>query len=176
MRDAPQIALIEEVRETFVNVWWRQENRLVASIELLSPSNKAPGRGREQYINKQQALLASAAHLLEVDLLRGGQHTVAVSESSLQTRADYIVCLHRATAAQYEFWQVPLRSRLPRVSVPLNAGNPDLILDLGSLWNAFYETSRLDEVIDYQAAPVPPFRSEDEAWSDQILRAAGKRF
>ena len=55
------------------------EDRLVASIEVVSPANKTPGNpGREKYLAKQQEILASQVHLIEIDLLRGGTHATAV--------------------------------------------------------------------------------------------------
>jgi hypothetical protein len=46
---------------------------LVTAIELLSPVNKRPGvDGADAYERKRQELFRSEAHLLEIDLLRGG--------------------------------------------------------------------------------------------------------
>ncbi len=45
------------------------ERRLVTYIEVLSPTNET-GSGREEYAGKRYQILSSAAHLLEIDLLR----------------------------------------------------------------------------------------------------------
>src|SRR5439155_5462242 len=45
---------------------------VVAVIELLSPFNKR-GRDRDDYLRKRAAVLQSDAHLIELDLLRGGE-------------------------------------------------------------------------------------------------------
>jgi hypothetical protein len=45
---------------------------LVAVVELLSPTNKRAGDPRAQYLSKRSEVLQSPAHLVEVDLLRGG--------------------------------------------------------------------------------------------------------
>lgn len=45
---------------------------LLTAIEVLSSSNKR-GKGREEYLDKRNRVLKSAAHLLEIDLLRSGQ-------------------------------------------------------------------------------------------------------
>lgn len=50
---------------------------VVAVIEVLSPSNKDGAEGSEQYRKKQNEVLYSGAHLLEIDLLRSGRHTLA---------------------------------------------------------------------------------------------------
>src|SRR5258707_1587193 len=45
--------------------------RLVACIEVLSPSHKK-GSGREEYAGKRFQILSGPAHLIEIDLLRTG--------------------------------------------------------------------------------------------------------
>ncbi len=92
---------VNEHRETWVEIRTRhgQEERVVTSIEILSRSNKAPGRrGRDLYLLKQRELLDSPTHLVEIDLLRGGTHTTAVPLDRLRTQVgpfDYHVSIHR---------------------------------------------------------------------------------
>src|SRR5207247_6648331 len=64
----------EEHREAFVEIYEAApEQRLVTSIEVLSPSNKRPRTpGYELYLRKRQSLLLGDANLVEIDLLRGG--------------------------------------------------------------------------------------------------------
>jgi hypothetical protein len=47
------------------------QRRLVACIEVLSPTNKR-GPGREEYAAKRFQVLSGSAHLVEIDLLRAG--------------------------------------------------------------------------------------------------------
>ena len=72
--------------------------RLVTSLEVLSLSNKTPGEhGRELFLRKQKELLASKVNLVEIDLLRGGEHATAVPlEQALAECGafDYHVCVH----------------------------------------------------------------------------------
>ena len=47
--------------------------QLITAIEILSPVNKRPAHEAYQsYLRKRRELLRSEAHLLEIDLLRGG--------------------------------------------------------------------------------------------------------
>ena len=64
----------EEHREAFVEIYEATpEQRLVTSIEILSPSNKRPRTpGYDLYLRKRQSLLLGDANLVEIDLLRGG--------------------------------------------------------------------------------------------------------
>ena len=57
---------------SYLEIRDRRERRLVTVVELLSPANKYSGPDREQYLGKRGGLLASSAHLVEIDLLRGG--------------------------------------------------------------------------------------------------------
>jgi uncharacterized protein YjiS (DUF1127 family) len=48
--------------------------RLVTAIEILSPVNKRSSyEAYHDYQRKRRALLRSTTHLLEIDLLRGGE-------------------------------------------------------------------------------------------------------
>jgi hypothetical protein len=58
------------VRLVSVYIRSRERETLVTVIEILSPVNKRPGRGRQEYLNKRAALLESSVHLIEIDLLR----------------------------------------------------------------------------------------------------------
>ncbi|MGH3577865.1 MAG: DUF4058 family protein, partial [Mycobacterium sp.] len=59
-----------------------------AVIEVLSPANKAAGsEGRRLYLAKQRQLLESQTHLLEIDVLRQGEHTAAPPLDWLLNRA-----------------------------------------------------------------------------------------
>ena len=69
------VVLVEEGhREAFVEIYEATpEQRLVTSIEILSPSNKRPRTpGYDLYLRKRQSLLLGDANLVEIDLLRGG--------------------------------------------------------------------------------------------------------
>ena len=69
----------EPMREPYIEIYslHAPERTLVTVIEILSPANKTPNsEGRRQYLRKQRDLLNSAVHLLEIDLLHEGAHTV----------------------------------------------------------------------------------------------------
>src|SRR5438552_11999593 len=81
---APDIAVPEWIDEPELRIWHSyleirdaENHAVVTVIEVLSPWNKSPGQGQEEYRSKQRAVLLSDANLVEIDLLRGGGHTVA---------------------------------------------------------------------------------------------------
>ena len=62
------------VRLARVEVREAGADTLVTAIEILSPINKRPGRERQKYLRKRRELLRSEVHVMELDLLRGGEH------------------------------------------------------------------------------------------------------
>ena len=61
-----------EVQEGDLEVREVATQAVVTVIEVLSPANKRPGRGREAYLQKRDLVLGSYTHLVESDLLRSG--------------------------------------------------------------------------------------------------------
>ncbi len=64
---------VDVAREAYLEIRDRHAQELVAVLELLSPSNKRGGPDRDQYLAKRGQVLAGSAHLVEIDLLRGGE-------------------------------------------------------------------------------------------------------
>ena len=158
--------------------------RVITTVEVLSPTNKMAGSpGRASYARKQEAELNSGTHLLEIDLLRSGEPTIAAPHSALLSEGvawDYLICLHRARQNQedgqmYEVWFNHLRQPLPRVKVPLDGGVADIDLDLQAVLTRCYEEAGYQDVIDYAYEAYPPLSAEDAAWADTLLREHGLR-
>lgn len=148
---------------------------LITAIELLPPANKRPGvDGADAYEKKRQELFQSAAHLLEIDLLRGGQRP-----RHIQPLPDnpYFIFLSRANNRPFiDVWPLSLREPIPRVPVPLRAPDPDVPLDLTCAIRQIYANARYERRIDYRAAPPSPdLPSDDAAWLDARLRERGLR-
>jgi hypothetical protein len=151
------------------------ERRVITVLEIVSPSNKV-GRGREQYLQKQQDLSEGGVNLVEIDLLRGGPHVLQLplSRYPASHRTPYKVCVCRAGKAAAEIYRVPLRDPLPTIRVPLRPDDADVPLELQTLIAQVYHHGRYDD-IDYTLPPVPPLDPDDDTWADELLRAAGKR-
>jgi hypothetical protein len=180
--DPPHVLLVEpmEVREGYIDiVRLEKPSRVVTSIELLSPSNKTPGNpGREQYLAKQRALLASQTSLLEIDLLRQGAHTVAAPQPLLTVHGYwcYLVSLHRGgEGGRFEVWTITLQQRLPRIPVPLADGDPDVVFDLQALFDRVFDEGEHADEVDYQPDPTGPLGPADAEWVDALLRQRGLR-
>ena len=63
---------------------------------------------------------------------------------------------------------------LPTVGIPLDAGIPDVPVDLQAMLDQVYDRTRYTEVFDYADLPDPPLTAEQQAWADGVLRAAGR--
>jgi hypothetical protein len=143
------------------------ERRLVTAIEVLSPTNKR-GEGRDEYLQKRQRLLLSPAHLIEIDLLRGGRR---VPMRQALPEAPYFVLVSRAEARPVlDVWPVALRAHLPEVPVPLLPGDADVPLDLQAALTTVYDALGYDLAVDYARPPEVPLTPGDAAWAEALLR------
>jgi hypothetical protein len=169
----------EPVTERFVNIIDPSTGgRVVTSVELLSPTNKLPGDGREQYLLKQRECAAAGVSLVEVDLVRKGLWTVAVPRGLLSPDwgNDSVTCVRRAwMPLRYEVYRMPLRDRLPAIRVPLRRGDADVVLDLQALLDRAYQSAGYGRTINYRSDPIPPLDTADAARADALLRDAGRR-
>jgi hypothetical protein len=159
-----------EVRET-AGLRPGTDRRLVAAIEVLSPVNQRPGHeAYHDYLRKRHELLRCDAHLIEIDLLRGGQRPPL--ERPVPP-APYYVTLSRAGRRPYvEVWPVQLREKLPVLPVPLLEPDPDVPLDLGAVVAAVYQRGAYARLIDYrQPPPAPPLSEAETAWVEERLGA-----
>ncbi len=169
---APLTGLIEvATRYHRIEVRSVGAEELVTVIEVPSPVNKRPGvDAADAYERKRRDVLHSTAHLLEIDLLRGGRRPALVTALP---DAPYFITLSRAERRpEVEIWPLSLRAALPVVAVPLRAGEADVPLDLTQALQRIYSSARYDLRIDYTQAPPPPVLAPDDAaWLAAHLHA-----
>ena len=170
----------EELRETFLEIHAEPGGeRLVTTIEVLSRSNKTPGdHGRAPYLQKQDEILRSRVHLVEIDLLRSGVHTTVVPLGAAVRMAgsfDYHVCVHRWDQPKVCFvYPIQLQGRLPLVAVPLLPEHPPVVVDLKAVLDRSYDSGRYGQRARYRnEAPPPPLHRNQTLWMEQTLRTAG---
>jgi hypothetical protein len=170
---------VEEMQETYVSIYARKKggDQLVSSIEVLSPSNKIPGSdSRQLYLNKQQDLLDTTVNLVEIDLLRGGEHTTAVPKAHLILKVwpfDYHVCLHRSRQrGEFHIYDFCLKDQLPKIPIPLLPSDPDVVVDLQKVFRTSYAAAAFELRIDYRDVLLltPPLQPEQLNWAVNLLR------
>ena len=150
--------------------------RVVTAIEVLSPSNKLPGRARTAYESKQRLFLSGGVNFVEIDLVRAGDWVFSIDESVMPSsqRTPCMVCVYRATRpGERAAYPLPLRERLLRIAIPLRPTDRDVALDLQAVVDEAYEKGRYDRT-DYRRPLAPPLPAEDAAWANEILRKAGR--
>ena len=160
----------EEHREAFVEIYEaRPEQRLVTSVEVLSPSNKRPGTpGWDQYLRKRQSHLLGGVNLVEIDLLRGGQRMPMLDP---WPDSPYTLMVAQPNKEQLcQVWPVHFQQPLPSVPIPLVKPDPDVSLSLQPLIETIYQRFRYGETIDYTLPLTPPLTPEETAWLKQQLR------
>jgi Protein of unknown function (DUF4058) len=142
-----------EVRDRYIEIRDARGQEVVTTIEVLSPRNKTPrSRGRQAFLKKRQAVLASKTNWIEIDLLRGGERPAEVAGQST-----YVALLKRRGAGeQFAVWYANLRDPLPVIAVPLREPFPDALLDLGATVAEVYAHGTYALRIDYTRPPPPP--------------------
>jgi hypothetical protein len=173
--DTPFILALsdDEFREPFIEIVHSDRGQVVTVIEVLSPANKMPGPGRELYRQKQGEVLSSEAHLVEIDLLSQGEHTLALPADRLPLLPPhrYLVSVCRGPGHMtFELYPVPLEQRLPRCRIPLAAPDPDVVLDLPTIFTLAYDNGGYADFIDYQQPPPVPLSDEEQAWVAENVR------
>ena len=64
---------------------------------------------------------------------------------------------------------------LRRLGIPLRVEDPDVVLDLGAVFNRVYDTGVYGRLARYTAPADPPLEEAAAAWADELLRGAGQR-
>jgi hypothetical protein len=165
-----------EVRELSLHLYAGgpgERGRLVTAVELLSPSNKANGSdGRAAYLRKQAEVLDRDVHLIEMDLLRGGEHTTAIPRRLLRRPFDYHVAARDLNLPPAEMYSYPIRLEdpLPRIAVPLLPGEGYVVLALQPVFDRCYDTGSYRREIDYlHDDPEPPLGEPRSRWARECI-------
>lgn len=169
----PECCVVEEVDE--VTERWVEilgpNGKVVTVIEVLSPMNKSAGRGA--YQAKCQSYIQGGVNVVEIDLLRGGYHAVAMPYAVRDPKAPYIVCVSRAAKPhQKEYYQTRLTAALPNVRIPLRVEDLDVVLPLQQLVDRCYRMGAYWNE-NHTSLPNPPLDSEDAAWVAERVKVAG---
>ena len=169
------VRMPREVRVTWLRVEAAPNRQVVTIIEVLSPTNKAPGEGRRRYIRKREAILAAGVNLVEIDLLRRWE---PMPLETPPPASDYRILVCRA-------WQRPdallypftVRQPIPAFPLPLlpsDDGSDDAEpeVSLGPIIAGMHHTARYTQVAAYEnPPPEPAFPPETRQWIAERLTA-----
>ena len=168
----------EPIRQGFIEIIdIKSGRRVVTVLEVLSPSNKTPGPGRDQYVKKQEELRDGGVSLVEIDLLRAGKAGPVRSLRPHPRGPSHTLrglCPAGLESVRGRSITASLSACLPAIRIPLDREDRDIALDLQALIDQCYEEGRYDD-IDYREDPEPPLAPDDAQWADALLREKGLR-
>jgi Protein of unknown function (DUF4058) len=164
-----QIPVELERKERYLQVREIGTDAVITTIELLSPTNKRNGEGRDTYEAKRRNILSSRSHLVELDFLRSGN---PMSMRGMIGTMNYRILVsrsnHRPTADLYGF---TLRDRIPTFSLPLQEPDESLAVDLQTIFDGVYDRCSYRTRLSYSNPVPPPSLSEtDRLWIQELLK------
>lgn len=161
------LPMAEEVQERYLEIREAATGAVITAIEILSPKNKRVGEGRQAYERKCNQVLASLTHLIEINLLRGGQPLPILGA----TKSDYRIVVgrsdHRPSAQLYAF---SVRHEIPSFPIPLKTGEKEPLLNLQGILESVYQRGRYHLAIDYTEPAQPPLTPGDIGWADALVK------
>ena len=161
-------------KERYLEVRRVSNREVVAVIELLSPSNKGGGSGHRAYLNKRAAVLASLAHLVEIDFLRAGPRMPVIGTVP-DTHYRILVASAHRTEPIGDLYAFGIRDAIPEFVLPLAQDAEGIAVNLNAIVAQVYTDGSYDLDIDYAQDPEPPLSDDDRAWIDVLLREQGLR-
>lgn len=168
---------VEPLRELYLTIVESGSERVITVIEILSPANKR-GQGLVEFKNKRTQFLNGGVNLVEIDLVRGGDWRKLMLPQKVPARhsTTYRVATRLASdpGAIY-LHPIRLADPLPQVHIPLRKDDREVKLDLQQLIEKVYANRSFDRRINYRDPCDPALEGEEAAWTDRLLRDAGKR-
>ncbi len=155
-------------RQAYLTIRNRESQDVVTVIEVLSPWNKTPGDGQTEYLVKRTNVFLTPAHLVELDLLRGGRR---LPTRERLTPADYyaFVC-RKERLPKVDVYAWTLQQALPPIPIPLAGDDPDVVLDLQTAFTTTYDRAGYDYSLNYRRAVEPPLTPAVADWVQTLLK------
>jgi hypothetical protein len=112
-------------------------------------------------------------HLVEIDLDRLDERIPTAHP--LPEASYFVYVTHHEGNTTTEVWPIALSEALPIIPIPLLPDDADAMLDLQAVMDTAFDDGAFVHAIDYRMCPEIPLNTEQAAWVDQHLRAAGLR-
>jgi len=168
-----------EIKERYIDIVDANDGeRIITSIELLSPANKQPGQGFERFREKQDMMRSGGVSLVEIDLIRGGARAISAPPTFQDAGPDIlyrIAILRSWEPINGTLYALTLRHQLPTIDVPLRRDDAPLSLNLQAMHDIAYDRGEFGIDLNYHKEPEPPLPGPDAVWSDQMLKACALR-
>lgn len=158
----------ETETESFVQVVHHETKQLVTVVELLSPTNKNHP-GLLDYSAKRESLLREQIHLVELDLLTAGRRLPTAKALPLGDYYAFVSRWEKRPNCDVYAWSV--RKPLPRIRIPLQAPDSDVVVALQAVFAEVYRRSRYGKLVDYSRPPQAALQPEDVTWAVATSRS-----
>lgn len=166
-----KVPVPEIIKEGYLEIREVGTDKVITSIEILSPANKRSGKGRQIYEKKRLQVLGSGTHLVEIDLLRVGE-PLPFYDNNIESQYRILIspgnC--RPNADLYAF---NLQDAIPSFPLPLQTEDTEPVIDLQALLSQIYEIASYDLVMDYSRESIQPLSESDAIWADALLKEKG---
>jgi hypothetical protein len=164
------VAVEDWIEEAYLEIRELPGQKLVTTIEVLSPWNKKTAEARQEYLTKRINLFRAGVSLIEIDLLRGGE---PMPLESAPPQSDYrILICRRGGTSRADLYSFDWRTPIPRIPIPLLPDETEPKLDLNAGLLALIDRAHYELVIDYSQLPSPPLRPDDAAWATDMIAQA----
>jgi hypothetical protein len=153
-------------------------DQVVTVLEIVTPVDKRNPESRAPYKWTQRDSVDGGFNLIEVDLVRSGEHVISPPENSIPRnhRTGLYASVRSAVKApRAELYPISLDASLPAIAIPLRSTDQDIRLDLQALLTQAYDRGRYAATIDYTQDPDPALPPSPAEWADGLLRTAGRR-
>jgi uncharacterized protein DUF4058 len=164
------LPMTEPIELPYLVIRRRDNDETVTVIEILSPTNKSSRDGRPEYLAKRNSLLRSRAHLVELDLLRGGERLPTVEPHPAGDYFAFVSRVERRPKAEVYSWT--LERSMPTIPIPLTDGDPDVTLELQAAFTMTYDRAGYDYALHYDRTVEPPLEPRQLEWVGQRLKPA----
>ncbi|HJT31909.1 MAG TPA: DUF4058 family protein [Pirellulales bacterium] len=158
----------ERERQRYIEIYDYPEQLLVTVIEVLSPTNKL-SRGRDDYLTKRDAILNQDVHLIELDLLVGGQRLPAAEPLPADDYYAFVARAERRPLCDVYHWNV--RQPLPAIPIPLKPPDPDVIIELQPVFTEVFARGRYERRLRYAKPPRSRLSRADRQWAAELAAA-----
>ena len=170
-----EVPVREKIPEDYLEVVEASTHLVVTVIEILSLSNKTPGKDRRAYEYKRERIFQTPTHLVEIDLLRDGEPM----PFTLRTQTNGHLSHYRILVKRGDYgrraclYPFSVRDPIPIFPLPLQSGDTEPPIRLGEVIKQLYDEGRYNLRIDYSQPLEPPLGEADAQWAKEILRAQG---
>lgn len=163
----PFAAAVDEVRDTWIEIYRLPDERLVTAIEVLSPTNKGSS-GLTEYLNKRHRLRTQGVNLVEIDLLIAGRR---LPMAKPLPPGHFFTIISRASKSELgDVYAWSIQRPLPKIPIPLEDPDPDVFLDLAEVFALAYQRGRYARLIHYDRPLDLPLHPQDKEWAELVAR------